>query len=54
MGVSANIRSLPQSAPIMLPQTTDHSTDQEGEELDTDTGMLLDGEEPDTDTGTLL
>ena len=28
MGVSANIRSLPQSARIMLPQTTDHSTDQ--------------------------
>jgi hypothetical protein len=28
MGVSANITSLPQPAPIMLPQTTDHSTDQ--------------------------
>ena len=27
-GVSANITSLPQPAPIMLPQTTDHSTDQ--------------------------
>ena len=26
--VSANITSLPQPAPIMLPQTTDHSTDQ--------------------------
>jgi hypothetical protein len=24
MGVSANIRSLPQSAPIMLPQTTNY------------------------------
>ena len=28
MGVFANITSLPQPAPIMLPQTTDHSTDQ--------------------------
>ena len=28
MGVSANITSLPQPAPIILPQTTDHSTDQ--------------------------
>ena len=28
MGVSANITSLPQPAPIMLPQTTDYSTDQ--------------------------
>ena len=28
MGVSANITTLPQPAPIMLPQTTDHSTDQ--------------------------
>ena len=28
MGVSVNITSLPQPAPIMLPQTTDHSTDQ--------------------------
>jgi hypothetical protein len=27
-GVSANITSLPQPAPIMLPQTTVHSTDQ--------------------------
>jgi hypothetical protein len=26
MGVSANITSLPQPAPIILPQTTDHST----------------------------
>jgi hypothetical protein len=28
MGVSANITSLPQPVPIILPQTTDHSTDQ--------------------------
>jgi hypothetical protein len=28
MGVSANITNLPQPAPITLPQTTDHSTDQ--------------------------
>ena len=28
MGVSANITSLPQPAPIILSQTTDHSTDQ--------------------------
>ena len=28
MGVSANITGLPQPAPIILPQTTDHSTDQ--------------------------
>lgn len=28
MGVSANITSLPQPAPIMFPQITDHSTDQ--------------------------
>jgi hypothetical protein len=28
MGVSANITSLPQPAPIILPRTTDHSTDQ--------------------------
>ena len=27
MGVFANITSLPQPAPIILPQTTDHSTD---------------------------